>query len=216
MRGSECPGWMCARVHQPYGLQSPLCSSQPPKNPSWAGSPLLSPLSSALPGWGRGTRSGGPPSVARRAPLCTLFFGVPFLWPCRRNLPEWPVSSWRSSKSERAVGSFVSQPWERGEPGFGVCGAPEVAEPEVHEGHPRRGGGRDPSFCQEMVSWRRGARGGVRQHRHSGAGCMVYLSQNEQRGGKMLGKSPNRRISNSSTVRAETRGPSSLTQSSSG
>lgn len=187
-----------------------------PQNPlvGWIPSPFPSQLS---PAWlGTWHKIWGTPSVARRAPLCTLFFGVPFLWPCRRNLPEWPVSSWRSSKSERAVGSFVSQPWERGEPGFGVCGAPEVAEPEVHEGHPRRGGGRDPSFCQEMVSWRRGARGGVRQHRHSGAGCMVYLSQNEQRGGKMLGKSPNRRISNSSTVRAETRGPSSLTQSSSG
>lgn len=77
--------------------------------------------------------------------------------------------------------------------------------------------GWDPSFSQEeMLSWGGGARGGIRQHRHSGAWCMVYLSQNEQRGGKMLGKSPNRRISNSSTIGAETWGPSSLTQSSSG
>lgn len=41
------------------------------------------------------------------------------------------------------------------------------------------------------------APGVTRKHGHSRALRMVYLSQNEQRGGKMLGKSPNRRVSNS-------------------
>lgn len=105
VRGSECPGWMCAQVHQPYGLRSPLCSSQPPKSPSWDVSPLPSPLSSALPGWGRGTKSVGPPVWHDVHPCAPFFLGVPFLWPCCRNLlPELPVSSWWSSKKQKSCG----------------------------------------------------------------------------------------------------------------
>lgn len=47
---------------------------------------------------------------------------------------------------------------------------------------------------REVVPTGPGATG---KHGHSRALRMVYLSQNEQRGGKMLGKSPNRRVSNS-------------------